>query len=208
MSLSNASSNTTVSTTPLNTADTRLHGRWLVLAWAAWAVLSSGTLIAFAFSLPVYLTLLQTVCTGTRCVPGQPDPDTAPTLHGLGLSIGSYVAFTLVLTLASMLLACTISSLLAWRKSKDWLALLVALMLIMLGTANIMYTLELSHSGWHFPAILLNVLTFGIVFLVCSLIPTGRFVPRWTRWLVPVWVVWGLIFTFFPPPTCSITSYG
>jgi hypothetical protein len=198
MSLSDASSNTTVSTTPLHTADTRLHGRWLVLAWAAWAVLSSGTLTAFAFSLPVYFTLLQTVCTGTGCLPGQSAPDTEPTLHGLGLSVGSYVAFTLVLTLASMLLACTMSGLLVWRKSKDWLALLTALMLIMLGTANIIYILELSHSGWHFPAILLNVLTFGIVFLVGSLIPTGRFVPRWTRWLVPVWVVWGLIFTFFP----------
>jgi hypothetical protein len=81
MSLSDASSNKAVSTTPLNIADTRLHGRWLVLAWVAWALLSSGTLTAFAFSLPVYFTLLQTVCTGTGCVPGQPAPDTAPTFH-------------------------------------------------------------------------------------------------------------------------------
>ena len=175
-----------------------MHGHRLVLAWVVWAILSSGTLLTFALSLPVYFTLLQTVCTGTGCVPGQPAPDTVPTLHGLGLSLGSYVAFNLVLTLATMLVACTISGLLAWRKSNDWMALLVALMLIMLGTANIIYTLELSHSAWHFPAILLNVLTFGIVFLVCSLIPTGRFVPRWTRWLVPAWVVWDLIFTFFP----------
>jgi hypothetical protein len=198
MSLSDASSNKAVSSTPLNIADTGLHGRWLVLAWVAWAILSSGTLAAFALSLPVYSTLLQTVCTGAGCVPGQPAPDTAATLHGLGLSLGSYVAFTLVLTLASMLLACTISGLLAWRKSNDWLALLVALMLIMFGTSNIMYTLELGHSVWHFPAILLNVFTFATAFLVASLIPTGRFVPRWTRWLVPIWVLWGLIFSFFP----------
>ncbi len=198
MSLSDRSSNKAVSTTPLNTADTRLHGRWLLLAWAAWALLSSGTLIAFAFSLPVYLTLLQTVCTGTGCVPGQPAPDSEAALHGLGLSISSYLAFILVLTLVSMLLACTISGLLAWRKSNDWLALLVALMLIMLGTANVTYALELSHSAWHFPAILLNILTFATVFLVYSLVPTGHFVPRWTRWLVPAWVVWGLIFLFFP----------
>jgi len=198
MSLSDRSSNKAVSTTPLHTADTRLHGRWLVLAWAAWTLLSSGTLLAFAFSLPVYLTLLQTVCTGTGCVPGQPAPDTEATLHGLGLSLGSYVTFTLVLTLASMLLACTISGLLAWRKSNDWLALLVALMLIVLGTANIIYTLVLSHSAWYFPAMLLNILTFATVFLVCSLVPTGHFVPRWTRWLVPAWVLWGLIYSFFP----------
>src|SRR5690242_17718506 len=94
-------------------ADTRLHGRWLVLAWAAWALLSSGTLLAFAFGLPVYLTLLQTVCSGTGCLPGQPAPDTEATLHGLGLSVGSYVTLSLVLTLVSMLLACAMSGLLA-----------------------------------------------------------------------------------------------
>jgi hypothetical protein len=198
MSLSDRSSKKAVRTTPLHTADTRLHGRWLVLAWAAWALLSSGTLLAFAFGLPVYLTLLQTVCTGTGCVPGQPGPDTEATLHGLGLSVGSYVAFSLVLMLVSMLLACTMSGLLAWRKSNDWLALLVALMLLMFGAANIISPLELSHSAWHFPAMLLNILHFATVFLVGSLIPTGRFVPRWTRWLVPAWVLWRLILLFFP----------
>ncbi len=198
MNLSDASSNQAVSTTPLHPADTRLHGRRLVLAWAAWALLSSGTLLAFAFRLPVYLTLLQIVCTGTGCLPGQPAPDTEATLHRLGLSLGSYVTFTLVLILASMLLACTMSGLLAWRKSNDWLALLVALMLIMFGTANIISAPELSHSAWHFPAMLFTILHFATVFLVCSLIPTGRFVPRWTRWLVPAWVLWRLILLFFP----------
>lgn len=198
MDLSDASSKKAVRTTPFHPADTRLHGRWLVLAWAAWALLSSGTLLAFAFRLPVYLTLLQTVCTGTGCLPGQPAPDTEATLHRLGLSLGSYVTFNLVLTLASMLLACTMSSLLAWRKPRDWLALLVALMLIMFGTANIISAPELSHSAWHFPAMLFTILHFVTVFLVGSLIPTGRFVPRWTCWLVPAWVLWRLILLFFP----------
>jgi serine phosphatase RsbU (regulator of sigma subunit) len=198
MDLSDASSKKAVRTTQLHPADTRLHGRWLVLAWAAWALLSSGTLLAFAFRLPVYLTLLQTVCTGTGCLPGQPAPDTEATLHRLGLSLGSYVTFNLVLTLASMLLACTMSSLLAWRKPRDWLALLVALMLIMFGTANSISASELSHSAWHFPAMLFTILHFATIFLVGSLIPTGRFVPRWTHWLVPAWLLWRLILLFFP----------
>ena len=130
MNRSDASSKRAVSTTPLNTADTRLYGRWLVLAWAAWALLSSGTLLAFAIRLPAYLTLLQTVCTGAGCLPGQPAPGTEATLHGLGLSLGSYVTFTLVLTLVSMPLACAMSGLLAWRKSNDWLAIVVSTLVI------------------------------------------------------------------------------
>src|SRR5260221_11749585 len=46
-------------------------------------------------------------------------------------------------------------------------------------------------------AIVLNVLGNGVFFLVCSLFPNGRFVPRWTRWLLPCWVVAGLTFLFF-----------
>jgi hypothetical protein len=78
------------------------------------------------------------------------------------------------------------------------LALFVALMLILLVTIDSISTLELSHSAWHFPVLVLETFHFATIFLVCSLIPTGRFVPRWTRWLVPAWVLWRLILLFFP----------
>lgn len=45
---------------------------------------------------------------------------------------------------------------------------------------------------------LLETLHFATIFLVCALIPTGRFVPRWTRWLVPLWLLWRLLLLFFP----------
>src|SRR6266516_7663781 len=121
MNRADMQSEAVVKSTSSSTVDTRLRGGWLVLAWAAWVVLSSSTLIAFAFSLPVYLPVLQTVCSGTGCLPGQPSPDSEAAIHGLGLSLGSYVTFNLVLTLVSMLVACTISGLLAWRKSNDWM---------------------------------------------------------------------------------------
>jgi len=46
-------------------------------------------------------------------------------------------------------------------------------------------------------AIVLNVLGNGVFFLVCSLFPNGRFVPRWTRWLLPCWIVSGIVFLVF-----------
>jgi len=46
-------------------------------------------------------------------------------------------------------------------------------------------------------AIVLSVFCNGVFFLVCSLFPNGRFVPRWTRWFLPCWVVSGIVFLFF-----------
>jgi hypothetical protein len=39
---------------PPDAADTRLHGRWLLLARAAWLFLVTCTLALFVGSLPVY----------------------------------------------------------------------------------------------------------------------------------------------------------
>jgi hypothetical protein len=46
-----------------------------------------------------------------------------------------------------------------------------------------------SHSIWQFPALLLTGLAYFALFLVFSLFPTGRFVPRWIRWVVIVWLL-------------------
>lgn len=44
-----------------------------------------------------------------------------------------------------LLLACTMSGLLVWHKPRDWLALLVALMFILLVTIDSISPLELNH---------------------------------------------------------------
>ena len=84
-----------------------------------------------------------------------------------------------------------------WRKSDDWMALLVALGVVALGTLYVTFSLQGNPSAWQVLAIVLNGLGNGVFFLVCSLFPTGRFVPRWTRWLLPCWVVSGMLFLFF-----------
>jgi hypothetical protein len=194
----------TIATPELNRSpNTHLYGRWLVIARIGWIVLVTLTLGIFVATIPVYTGLLQTMCSGTTCVSGQPAPDTVQALHTLGISTNLYAVFTIVLTLAAELGACAVAGVLAWRKSDDWMALLVALMLIMMGTATTVYTLELSHTVWHVPALVLNILTFGTLFLVCSLIPDGQFVPRWTRWLAPGWIIWGAVFIFVPESSFS-----
>jgi hypothetical protein len=96
------------------------------------------------------------------------------------------------LTVALLLLSAAgcfvVAGVIVWRKSDDWMALLVSLALLALGPAVIPYFLESSHSPWLLPAILVNILDFVLIFVVFTLFPSGRFVPRWTRWVVVGWV--------------------
>src|SRR3989440_1855563 len=189
-------------------AGTRLFGRRLILAQVVWVAAVTLIVVPFLAMLPAYYTLLQTVCTGATCAILQPTPDSALAIQKLGLSVGAYATFTLVLTLASALICFAVSAVIFWRKSDDWMALLVALGVVALGTLYVTFTLLGSHSAWQILAIVLNVLGNGVFFLVCSLFPNGRFVPRWTRWLLPCWLVSGMVFLFFRDVSFAYLVYN
>jgi hypothetical protein len=152
-----------------------------------------GVLVAFAFglfvvSLPGYITQLQTLCVGGACNSGQLAPDALTTLQHVGLSLGEYVAFNVALILTATLLSYAVALLLVLRRSDDWMALLVALMFVYFVPDSITNTVVLSQ--WVGPAvasILSNIsgqLSLFLLALVFYLFPNGRFVPRWTRWVM------------------------
>jgi hypothetical protein len=174
----------------------RLHSKQLVLFWIGWVLLVAYTLGVFFGSLPFYFTHLQTVCAHNPCVTGQPLPNTVILLHGHGLSLTTYALFAIVLTVIAAIIAFMIAGVLAWRKSEDWMALLTALALVMLITANSTFTLEHLDSPWKVPATLLNILTWSLVLLVFCLIPDGQFVPKWTRLLPIIWIIFSICFLF------------
>jgi hypothetical protein len=87
------------------------------------------------------------------------------------------------------------------RKSNDWMALLVSLMLVGIGPLNITNTVLLTR--WVGPALasdilsLSNQVNLSIIVLAFYLFPDGRFVPRFTRWLVVVGISGSLLFVLF-----------
>lgn len=173
--------------------NTHLHGRRLILARVAWVVAVSMVLALFLATLPAYYTLLQTVCTGALCGAVQPTPDSAQAMQKLGLSIGAYATFILVLTLALAFLCFAVSAVIFWRKSDDWMALLVALTVATTVTLSGSVYGTGMNSAWGVLAMVFNVLTSGLYVLVLLLFPDGRFVPRWTRWLLLCGVVAALL---------------
>src|SRR6266566_3144709 len=79
-----ASMETTVNSGSHSSEDTRLHGRWLLIARTAWVgavILILSVLIA---SLPVFLAQLQVTCAPATCSFWQLTPAAAQTLQGLG----------------------------------------------------------------------------------------------------------------------------
>ncbi len=167
---------------------TRLYGRELILARVAWVTVVSLIVALFLARLPAYYTALQTICTGATCGNTQPTPDSALALQKLGLSVGAYATFTLALTIALAFLCFTLGAVIFWRKSDDWMALLVALAVVASVTLNQdVFGMDMT-SAWGWIAMVLFVLGNGVYLLVLSL-SDGRFVTRWARWLLLCWVV-------------------
>jgi hypothetical protein len=167
--------------------DTRLHGRQLVLARVLWGIIAIFELAALVDSLTGTVTQLQVLCTSS-CTIQQLSAAAVSTLEHVGLSLGDYIAFYLVVILISTLLCYAIAALLLWRRSDDWMALLVSLMLMSFGPGTISNAVRFSQ--WFGPAVaphvssLFDVINLTILVLVFFLFPTGRFEPRWTRWFI------------------------
>src|SRR6266516_3725131 len=179
--------------------DTRLHGRWLLLARGLWITLVVLTLTIFGASLPVYIAQLQTPCAGSVCWYTQLSPEQAGTLKGMGLSLGDYTAYTVALTLASVGVCLVVSTLIVLRRSDDRMALLVALTLVTFGPLIATNAVSASLSPWRVPNECLAFLALSLLVLVFLLFPSGQFVPHWMRW-TPVLFLAGLVPTAFVAP--------
>ena len=169
-------------------AGTHLHGQRRVLVSAgvgAVALLSLGT---FLVRLPAFMIHVQTACAGSLCAYGQLTYPAAAALQRLGLSLGDYAAFQIALPLLWAVLSLALAALIVWRKSDDWMALLVVMLIVLwpTGTVTGVFSLGtyLTLQGSQFPAPLVNLLIRFGFFLIFSLFPNGRFVSRWT--LVPL----------------------
>ena len=114
-----------------------LTGRWLILARLGWLFVVVLTVAVFAAAIPARLDELQRLSSTTmeegrvaRLVAMQLTPADLPALADLGLSIRAYAAYHSVVEVAFAVACASVGLLLAWRRSADWMALLVALSLI------------------------------------------------------------------------------
>src|SRR5215204_6934308 len=155
---------------------TTLRGRRLVIARAAWGVIAALALGLFVASIPAYVLTL-----GEAAWFGAPveAPDNVVFMLDLLGVLASMMAALLCLTLAAVLF---------WRKSDDWMVIFISSYLLAYGVvlAGPLERAEVFYRWW--PSLAEDVFqslffTLPTVALF-ALFPDGRFVPRWTRWLL------------------------
>lgn len=169
-----------------DTGRTQIHDpRLLTLARSVWGVLVVLILALYIAAVPLELNTLRTICQAEPCGVTQLHPDEATGLQGIGISIDSYAWYSLSMTFISYLAFVFVAAIIFWRKSDDWMALFVSLMLVAFGAAvaPVIDYLVLRYPALHLAFALVQTIAYGSVVLFPYLFPDGQFVPSWTRWL-------------------------
>jgi hypothetical protein len=181
-----------------------LRGRWLLLARAAWVTIATLALGLFVASIPAYVLTF-----------GKPAWMGAPVEAPAGL-VFALDLLGVVASITAVLVCLILAGVLFWRRSDDWMVMFISSYLLLYGTvlAGPLERLEAFYPGW--PSLAVDVLqplffTTPTIALIV-LFPDGRFVPRWTRWLILFTILLMAAIFFFPlfywGALVSITALG
>jgi hypothetical protein len=192
-----------------NDPDTQLSGYKLMLARTVWVVLAITALVLWIVQLPPGYAQYLTVCTKAVCPNQLPTPEMVQALHSAGLSLQFYAIYVTTFSVLWVLIFCGIGAIIAWRKSRDWMALLVSLTLVILGPAiNTDYQqLAAIFPITQLPGELFQFLMGALALLVGYLFPNGRFVPRWTLWLALLFSLFTAAGSFFPTSLFNTSNW-
>lgn len=183
---------------PLPLADTRLSGTRLRLARWGWIVLMliyCGFYLAavfvyyiqfHGFQQGVYAHLLAK----PAVVSGY---DTFVSLYLI--LTGPYATLNITLITCFSPFWMAVSLVIFWRRSDDWMALYISLLLVMLVTSlspafSVLSRVVGLTSPLGFCITLLQLFSFSSIIFFFALFPNGRFVPGWTRWMTLAYLAW------------------
>src|SRR2546429_7443483 len=125
---------------------------------------------------------------------------TASEIHALpqyGLSLDVYAWSLIIINYGTALIWFAVGGILFWRKSEDWMALLVALMLISGGVTSATGDLLYSSSIWRIPENGAQLIVGLTILFTLALFPNGRFVPRWAVWITLINPAYNVIYLVF-----------
>ncbi len=210
MNSSSASTQVTPSQKRQNEVDTRLHGCWLILARIVWIVIVMLSLTISLVDIPLQFARLHIVCIGPDCAQ-RLTASIVQDLHKLNLSVDFFAASVIILEFGFYFVWVIVAFVIFWRKSNDWMALLVALFLVLFPATQSLGSpgdVGAAYPFLHVLTTILDDLGWLMLFLFFFLFPDGQFVPRWTAWGALGYVLVNIIGDLFPNlPSSSVISF-
>lgn len=116
-------------------------------------------------------------------------------LEQLGLSPAAYASYFILLDIFVALGLLIPALIIFFQKSKDWFAVYLAATLVIVAAGNTdeVIAFGLLNPAWGFiipvQAVIYNILVLMLLFLF----PNGTFVPRWTRYVLGVGILWAFL---------------
>ncbi len=179
-------------------ADTRLSGKRLLIARSVWIGLMLLYCGFYLAAVLVYYVqfhgLQQGVYAHLTSMPAVVSGyDTFVSLYLL--LTGPYATLNITLITCFSPFWIAVSLVIFWRRSDDWMALYIALLLVMLVTSlspafSVLSRVVGLTSPLGVCITLLHLLSFSSVIFFFALFPDGRFVPGWTRWMTLAYLAW------------------
>jgi hypothetical protein len=181
-----------------------LSGRRLLLARVGWLVVFVLTIGLFMASLRPYYDSIVSFS----------DADLEPAtvrakLEAVGFSVESYATYLLSISVASAMVWIAVSVVIFWRRSDNWIALFTSLCLITFGTYSLYQgpnALADQYSAAWIPIQLLALFGTVSLYVFFCIFPSGRFVPRWTRWTAILFAAHEVFYYLFPGAIFDIAT--
>jgi hypothetical protein len=173
----------------------------LVLFRIAWWVIALATLVLYAVALPLRWAELASLFQNLS-------PAQELVLRDAGVSGQQHAAIVLTVEVAVPVVYFVVAALIFWRRSDKWPTVLFSagLMTYAAWISPAMHALVASQSPWRLPANLVEILGVTAAMLFFFGFPDGRFVPRWSRVVLAVWGVWGLVWLLAPASPLDLSS--
>ncbi len=174
---------------------TRLSGPRLVAARLGWLAIVGLTVGVFAAFMPIFFN---------QMAAGGGFGDA---LRQMGIPPLGYAIYLSGIAVVQFAIYAAVGLLLFWRRSDDWMAAFVSVVLFTFGGySSVLFTLSFDPVPALLRSLVFIVLGIGQALFVAFLyiFPDGKFYPRWVRWPVYAWVIWSLLAGFFPGAPFSI----
>ncbi len=177
------------------------HSIWLNLARLFQVMVICLTVGLFIISIPINYERLSIACKTESCSPGELTPAVVKALNDVGISADILITITIGLEILVAVIYTASAILIFVRKPNDLLTIFVTIMLVTFGVAtfsNEIQGLTVVYPEWSWLTKTIEMIGNCAIIVFFFVFPTGRFVPRWSEFIVVGWVLFQLPRYYFP----------